>query len=63
MDSSVGGVTVNAVLPARLPEVADMVVLPTATPVTSPLAETPATVGDEELHVTNAVRFWVVPSL
>jgi len=63
MDSSVGGVMVNAVLPDRFPEVAEMVVLPTAAPVASPLAERPATAGDEELHVTDTVRFWVVPSL
>ena len=63
MDSSVGGVMVNAVLPVTFPDVAEMVVLPTAAPVASPLAETPPTAGDEELHVTDAVRVWVVPSL
>ena len=63
METSAGGVIVSVVLPVTVPEFAEIVVLPTAAPVASPAAVTLATVEDEELHVTDAVRFWVDPSL
>ena len=63
IDTSVGGVTVSVVLPVTVPEVADMVVLPTAVPLASPAVVTLAIAGDNELHVAEAVRFCVDPSL
>ena len=43
--------------------VAEMVVCPTATPVASPVPLTVATAVVDELHVTEFVRFCVLPSL
>jgi hypothetical protein len=66
METSVAAVTVRAVEPAMLPDAAVTVVEPAATGVARPLepaalliAATPVL---EELHVTDAVRFCVVPS-
>ena len=63
METSAGSVIVSVVFPVSVPEFAEIVVLPAADPVASPEAETPATAGEEEFHVTDAVRFWLEPSL
>jgi hypothetical protein len=63
IETSVGGPTVSVVLPLTVPEVAEMVVVPTATVVARPLAEIVAVVVVEDAHVTDAVRFCVVLSL
>src|SRR5580704_3375776 len=42
---------------------ARMVVVPSATALAKPAELTVATLGDEELHVTVLVRFWVLPSV
>ena len=66
IETSSAGVTVTAVVPETPAKVAVIVVLPTPLPVTRPWlpAELPtaATEGAEEVQVTKAVRFWVVPS-
>src|SRR5262245_15474196 len=54
--------TVSVVLPLTDPEVAEIVVVPPATPVASPDALTVATDGVDEAQVTCAVRSCVVPS-
>ncbi len=59
-------VTVTVVVPDTPPRVAVIVALPTPIPVTRPwlpgASLTVASDGAEETQVTNAVRFWVVPS-
>ena len=59
MDSRVAPVTVNVVLPEKLPDVAVIVVLPAATDVANPLKPaallTVATPELEELQVTDSV--------
>ena len=66
MEASVAAVTVRVVDPEMLPDIAVTVVEPVATGVARPLepvalliAATPVL---EELQVTDAVRFCVVPS-
>ena len=65
-DTSVAGVTVRVVEPAMLPDVAVIVVEPTATEVARPLEPAALLIVAmavlDELQVTAAVRFWVVPS-
>lgn len=63
METSAGTVIVRVVFPVSVPEFAEIVVLPAANPVATPAAETPATAGEEEFHVTDAVKFWVEPSV
>ena len=59
-------VTVTVLAPDTPPRVAVIVALPTPIPVTRPwlpgASLTVASDGAEETQVTNAVRFWVVPS-
>src|SRR5262249_61331522 len=62
-----GGVPVLPVEPVTAPEVALMVVVPAATAVARPwvplvllMVAVPVT---DEAHVTDVVRFWVLPSL
>ena len=63
METSVGGVTVSVVEPDKLPEVAVIIVEPAATEEASPLEPRvlliAATDVDDELHVTDPVRFCV----
>src|SRR5690349_10780494 len=63
MDTRVAAVTVRVVDPLTVPERAPTVVVPTLVPVASPPLEMVATPGDEELHVTVLVRFWVLLSV
>jgi hypothetical protein len=61
-------VTVSPVVPVTFPEIALMFVEPLATAVASPGLDWPelsivAAPVDDELHVTAAVKFFVVPSL
>jgi hypothetical protein len=66
IDVSTAAVTVTVVVPETPPAVAVIVAFPTALPVTRPWLPgallTVASVGAEETQLTNAVRFWVVPS-
>ena len=55
-------VTVMVVDPVTVPEVALMLVVPTPVALARPPAEIVATAGAEELQVTDAVRFCVLPS-
>jgi len=55
--------TVRFVVPLIEPEVADIVVLPVATPVASPALVIVATAVFVELQVTELVRFCVLLSL
>jgi len=61
MDTSVAAVTVRLVVPEMLPEVAVRVVVPAARADTLPVALIDATVGAEELHVTDE-RAVLLPS-
>ena len=65
--TSAAGVTVNVVLPEISPDVAVTVVMPAATDVASPLKPTAllmvATVGTEEVQVTDNVRSCVGPAV
>ena len=60
IDTRVAGVTVRTVDPTIAPEVALIVLVPTAAAVASPVAETGAPVDP---HVTDPVRFCVVLSV
>ncbi len=62
IETRAAAVTVMVVDPVMLPELALMVVVPTATALARPLAEMVATVVAEELQVTVAVKFCVLPS-
>lgn len=66
IEVSTAGVTVTVVVPDTPAKVALTVALPTPIPVTRPwlgaVLLTATTDGAEEDQVTNAVRFWVVPS-
>lgn len=63
MDTSAGAVMVSDVLPVTDPWLAEMAVLPVATPVASPVLDTVAVDASDELHATAPVMFWVEPSL
>ncbi len=63
MDTSCAGETVRVVDPVTEPDVADIVVSPTAALVATPAAEIEATAPADELQVTAEVRSWVLPSL
>jgi len=56
IDVSTAGVTVTVVVPDTPARVAVMVVIPTPVPVTRAALLTAATVGSDEIHVTDAVR-------
>jgi len=58
-----GGPIVMLLLPVTLPETAEIVAFPWATPLTSPPEVTVAIDGFEELQVTEPVKFLVLPSL
>lgn len=63
IDASVAGVTVSVAVPDKLPEMADMIVVPEATEVASPLV--PAIVATDvadELQVTEDVMSFVLSS-
>jgi hypothetical protein len=61
--AGVAAVTVNKVGPTTAPEVALMVLVPTATAVVIPPALMVAVAVVPEAHVTEAVRFCVLLSL
>ena len=63
IDTNTGAVTANPVDPLIEPEAAWIVVLPVATPVARAPLVIVATVVFVELHVTELVRFCVLPSL
>jgi hypothetical protein len=63
IETKIAGVTVSVLEPLIAPEVAAMLVLPTATLVASPCALTLAMVESAVLQVTAFVRFRVLPSL
>jgi hypothetical protein len=64
IDTSVGGsIAVRRVEPLTWPELAWIVVLPTPTLVARPALVIVATEEFVELHITELVRFWVLPSL
>jgi hypothetical protein len=62
-EARTGEVTVSTAAPCMLPEAAVIVVLPTIMPLARPAALIVATVGADELHVTDAVKACVLPSL
>ena len=61
MEIKVGGLTVKRADPLTVPEVAVIVELPAATAVASPAELMVAALVAEEVHVTELVRFAVVP--
>jgi hypothetical protein len=63
METSAAGITVSVVLPDTAPEVAEIVVGPTATVVARPPAAMVAVGVLDDAHVTEAVRFCVEPSV
>ena len=63
METRAGGVTLRVLEPLIEPKVAVIVALPVPTPVAKPVLLTLATAGADELHVTELVRFCVLPSV
>ena len=63
IDCNTGAVTVKLVEPITAPNVALIVLAPTATPLARPPALIVAVAGVPEPHVTDAVMFCVVESL
>jgi hypothetical protein len=61
IDTSVGTITVSVVEAVTDPEPAPIVVLPCASEVARPEAAMVATAVDEEVQVTDVVRFCVLP--
>jgi hypothetical protein len=61
--TTAAGITVRFAVPVTDPEVALMLVVPIAQPVAIPPAAIIATYGSDKLHVTDAVRFFLLPSL
>lgn len=62
IDTRVAEVTVRAVLPEMVPEVAVMVVVPAVSAVACPVASIAATLPLDEVQLTEEVRSRVVPS-
>lgn len=62
-ETSRGELTVRALVPLILPWVAVITADPLDFPVVRPLFVIDATAGLETLHVTELLRFWVLPSL
>ena len=62
-ETSAGAPTVSVADPLIVPEAAVIVALPWAAPEAKPEPLTLATVGDDEVQVTEVVRFCVLPSL
>ena len=62
IETRTGGDMVTPAEPVTLPEVALMLVAPRKTPVTIP-ALTEATVGVDDVHVAEAVRSCMLPSV
>ena len=62
IEVSTGAETVSRVVPCTLLKVAVIVVLPKVNPLASPAAVMVATLGEEELQVTDEVRFCVLLS-
>jgi len=58
-----GAFTVRVMLPFTPESVPVIFAVPCASVVTAPVAETVATLPSDEVQVTLAVRFWLVPSL
>ena len=63
METRAGCATFRVLEPVIGPKVAVMVALPVPTPVAKPVLLTLATAGADELHVTELVRFCVLPSV
>lgn len=63
IEARTGEITVSVVVPCTVPETAVIVVLPVMTPLASPAELIVATVGADELHVADAVKSCVLPSL
>jgi hypothetical protein len=62
-DVKMAALTVKVAEPLKFPEVAVIVAVPTATLVASPPLFTVATPVADEVHVTELVRFCLLPSL
>lgn len=63
IETTVGAETVRVVDCETVPRVAEIVVLPAASPLTSPVALTVAVACVEELQATVAVKSALLPSL
>jgi len=63
IETNIACPTVSVAEPATVPKVAVIEALPTASPLANPPAPTPATDDDDELQVTELVRFCVLPLL
>ena len=62
IDTSAAAVTFKGVLPLTDPDLAVMVVAPTAAPVATPVAPMVATLLAEDVQFAEDVRSWVLPS-
>jgi hypothetical protein len=62
-ETSTGAITVTGVVLEMLKDVAVIVLPPRPTALASPPLVTVATDGALEVHKTDEVRFWVLPSL
>ena len=63
IDATTAGVTVSVVAPLTPPSVAVIVVEPANSAEARPVVEMVATVVFDDDQATDAVRFWVVPSV
>jgi hypothetical protein len=61
IETNAGGPTVSAAEPLMVPEVAVIVVLPCARDKANPALPMLATVAEDEVQVTDDVRFCVLP--
>jgi len=62
-ETMTGALTVSVVEPTMAPRVAEIVVVPDATPLANPVTSTVATAGVDEPQLTSAVRSRLLPSL
>ena len=63
IEEIVGALTARVVEPVTPPSVAEMVVVPAATPVARPLTSIVTVDAEDELQLTRAVRSRLLPSL
>lgn len=63
IETSVGAATESVVDPVIELDVAEIFVVPAASPLARPLLDIPAMSGDDDIHVDVAVRSFVLPSV
>jgi len=63
MDTRAGWPTIKVAWPVMDPEAALMVAVPALSPLPNPVTLTEAIAGAEEVHTTELLRFFMVPSV